>query len=296
MSVVIARLIGGLGNQMFQYAAGRALSLRQQADLKLDLSGFGAYVRRRYELDTFPLPAVAATDGELACFGVTPIGRSGFLDRARRRLRLPTRLRALPVYREPHFHYDAIMPALRAPVYLDGYWQSERYFSDCAETVRRDFIPADPLDADNATIAAQINAVNAVSLHVRRGDYVDDPATSVYHGVCSPDYYLRAVDYIAARIEAPHVFVFSDDSEWTYDNIRLSVPTTIVKVNSPDRGYRDMQLMAMCSHHIIANSSFGWWGAWLNPSHEKIVVAPSRWFNASKNDTSDLIPKAWVRL
>jgi hypothetical protein len=299
VSLVIVRLIGGLGNQMFQYATGRALALRRGATLKLDLTGFatvGAHTKRRYELDAFPIHGGGASEAEIAQFGRT--GKPGLprRDRVLRLLRFARPNGAWPVYREPHFQFDPILPELRAPVYLDGYWQSERYFSDIAEVLRQEFAAEVPLDPENAALAARIDAANAVSLHVRRGDYVSDPATNRFHGTCSPDYYQRAVDYVAARVGAPHLFVFSDDQKWTRANLRFATPTTIVDANPPDRGYRDMGLMARCRHHIVANSSFSWWGAWLDPSPEKIVVAPRQWFGASTNDTRDLIPPSWVQL
>jgi Glycosyl transferase family 11 len=295
VTLVIARLIGGLGNQMFQYAAGRALALRRGADLKLDLSGFESYSRRRYELDTLPICAAAATGAELAEFGVHK-RRSVLIDRIRRKLRLRVGSAARPVYREPHFHFDPAMLALGAPVYLDGFWQSERYFLDCSDIIRRELTATDTFDHENAVVAAQIDAVNAVSLHVRRGDYVSDATTNRYHGICAPQYYQNALEYIVARTERPHLFVFSDDPEWTQCNLRFPVPTTFVVANSAERGQSDMALMSRCRHHILANSSFSWWGAWLNPSHEKIVVAPRRWFNAGTPDGRDLVPQAWVRL
>ena len=296
MTLVIARLIGGLGNQMFQYAAGRALALRCGADFKLDLSGFETYRRRRYELDTLPICAAVATKAELAEFDVDQERRSGLLDRIRRKLGFPLGSRARLVYREPHFHFDPAMMALRAPVYLDGHWQSERYFLDCSDSVRRELTPTAPLDPDNAAVAAQIDAADAVSLHVRRGDYVSDPKTNYYHGTCSQQYYHSALEYIVARTQRLHLFVFSDDPEWTRHNLRFPVATTFVAANSADRGHLDMVLMSRCRHHILANSSFSWWGAWLNPSREKIVVAPRRWFNAGASDSRDLVPQDWVRL
>jgi hypothetical protein len=299
VSLVITRLIGGLGNQMFQYAAGRALALRRGAALKLDVTGFaavGIHAKRRYELDSFPIHGSPASDVDLALFDRAGKARSLRLDRILRLLRIGRRDGAWPIYREPHFQFDPGMPALQAPVYLDGYWQSERYFSDIAGVLRQEFTAEAPLDRENEALAAGIAAVNAVSLHVRRGDYVDDPTTNRFHGICAPDYYQRAVDFVASRVEAPRLFVFSDDLQWTRANLRFSVPMTFVDANPPDCGYRDMRLMTRCRHHIVANSSFSWWGAWLNPSREKIVVAPCRWFGASRNDTSDLIPPNWVRL
>lgn len=296
MSLVVVRLIGGLGNQMFQYAAGRALALRHGAELKLDVSGFDAYQRRRYELDALPINATVATETDLARFGAEAKPRWRFAERVRRRLRIPRKCRAFPIYREPHFQFDPSMAALRPPVYLDGYWQSEKYFSDCVAAVRRELTASTPLDPANAAVAAQIDVVTAVSLHVRRGDYADDPKTNRYHGTCSPDYYRRAVEHIAARVGSPHVFVFSDDAQWTRANLHVDVPATFVDANPADRGFGDMHLMSRCRHHVVANSSFSWWGAWLDPSPHKIVVAPKRWFNADGLDTRDLVPAVWVRL
>jgi hypothetical protein len=300
MSLVVTRLIGGLGNQMFQYAVGRALALRRGAALKFDVTGFaavGAHTKRRYELDCFPIHGGAASEADLARFGRAGKPRSPRLERVLRRLRMDWRPDgAWPIYYEPHFQFDPAVNELTAPVYLDGYWQSERYFLGIAGVLRREFTAEVALDRENEAIAAGIDAVNAVSLHVRRGDYVSDPTTNRVHGTCSPDYYRRAVDYVASRTAAPHIFVFSDDPQWSRANLRFAVPITIVDANSPDYGYRDMQLMARCRHHIIANSSFSWWGAWLNPSPDKIVVAPQRWFVASTNNTRDLIPPNWARL
>jgi hypothetical protein len=296
VSLVVVRLAGGLGNQMFQYAAGRALALRHGAELKLDVSGFDAYRRRRYELDALSIRASLATDADLARFGIEAKPRWRLVERMRRRLRIARKGRGFPVYREPHFQFDPTIAMLRPPVYLDGYWQSEKYFCDCAATLRSELTASAPFEAANAAISARIDAVTAVSLHVRRGDYADDPKTNRYHGTCSLDYYRRAIDHIVARVGSTHVFVFSDDPPWTRANLRVDAPATFVDVNSADRGFRDIQLMSRCRHHVVANSSFSWWGAWLNPSPEKIVVAPKRWFNADGIDSRDLVPAAWVRL
>jgi hypothetical protein len=296
VNVVVARLIGGLGNQMFQYAAGRALALRCGATLRLDLSGFATYPKRRYELGDFPICATAASEADLARFGLRPEAQFGWRRRVRGLLPFKAKPWASPTYRERHFHFDARVVDLRAPIYLDGFWQTERYFSDFADTLRLEFCPAAPLESENAAVAAQIDATSAVSLHVRRGDYVDEADINRFHGVCSLGYFRAAVQYFHERVGSIHLFVFSDDQGWSRRNLLLGLPTTFVDANSSNRGFRDMQLMARCSHHIIANSSFSWWGAWLNPSPAKIVVAPRRWFGASTNDTRDLLPEAWVRL
>ncbi|HLN10906.1 MAG TPA: alpha-1,2-fucosyltransferase [Xanthobacteraceae bacterium] len=291
--LIVVRLYGGLGNQMFQYAAARALSLRSRAEVKLDLTEFSIDPLRGYELGNLSVAATPASAADLRRFGLTSRPMAW---RRRRWLRLLAWPRAEPMRRQSHFHFDQRIISLRPPVYLDGYWQSERYFADHAETLRRELVPAGPLDPANAAVAAQIDAVNAVSVHVRRGDYVSVRKTNRYHGVCSPEYYRRAIAHVRARIAAPHLFVFSDDPYWCRNNLQLDAPMTIVDANAPDRGHRDMQLMARCRHHVIANSSFSWWGAWLNAAPDKIVVAPRRWFNTSRNDTRDLTPAAWVRM
>jgi hypothetical protein len=294
--LVVTRLRGGLGNQMFQYATGRALALRGAAALKLDVTWFATVAsdaKRRYELDSFSIHGRVASEGDIARFGRAGTPR---FSRLRRWLRLGKEDDTWPIYCEPHFQYDPAVPDLPAPIYLDGYWQSERYFSDIADVLRREFTAKEPSDRENEALAAAIDAANAVSLHVRRGDYVTNPTTYRYHGICSAEYYQRAIDHLTSRVGMPHIFVFSDDQDWTRANLHFAVPTTFVGTNPPDCGYRDMMLMARCRHHIIANSSFSWWGAWLNPSPDKIVVAPQRWFGGSSNDTRDLIPPSWVRL
>jgi hypothetical protein len=289
-NTIITRLIGGLGNQLFQYAAARAMALKAGASVKLDLSEFDTDILRRYELGSYAIAAVPASSDDLAA--ITTPAPTGLVSNLKVRLRGAKQSH----YREAHFHFDPNVMRQRLPLYMDGYWQSERYFRDVADTIRRDLTPRDPLEPENAAIAAQINRTNAVSLHVRRGDYVTNAVTNAYHGVCSIDYYRAAVAYITTHAPDPYFFVFSDDLAWARENLVIGHPTTFVEANPPDRGFRDMQLMSMCRHHVIANSSFSWWGAWLNPSNDKIIVAPARWFAQDKKNTDDLLPAEWVKL
>ncbi len=293
---IVVRLMGGLGNQMFQYAIGRALAIRSGTVLKLDLSGFVTDIKRRFELDDFPIQAAPASEIDVKSFRPRLHGnKKSWRARATRIMNRYLRTGDPAVYRERYFHFDPMVRDLRPPVYLDGYWQSEKYFADCADLIRREFTPQTPLEAENAVLAARIESTNAVSLHVRRGDYVSEPNVSRYHGICSADYYRHAVEHITGRVPDSHLFIFSDEPDWARGNLQFAQPTTVVAVNGPNRGFRDMQLMARCRHHIIANSSFSWWGAWLGCSPGKIVVAPKRWFQVN-HDTSDLIPASWVRV
>lgn len=292
--MIISRIIGGLGNQMFQYALGRALSLERGQPLRLDVSGFAGYgMHHGFELQrVFGSLADIATKSE-----VRGILGWQFLSGIRRIVSRP----GLAVIRrdgfvvEPHFHYWPEIKNIPQDCYLDGYWQSEIYFRCASLIIRSDFTFKAPLANRNVELAEQIGQVNSVSLHVRRGDYAKNPKTNATHGLCSLEYYRAAVQYVAVRVEEPYFFIFSDDIAWARKNLRLDFSCEFIDHNQGTESYRDMQLMSLCDHHIIANSSFSWWGAWLNPDPDKIVIAPKQWF-ANANNVSDLFPPGWVVL
>ena len=290
--MIIVRLTGGLGNQMFQYAAARSVADRHGVRLELDITDYKHHKLRRYELGDFTIRAEIASKDDIESLGVDTT-RLSLFGRFKRRL-LPSSSNT--VYRERSLSYDSGVESIVPPMYLDGYWQSERYFTLNEDVIRRDFSSAYPLNEPNSNILAQIQAVNAVSLHIRRGDYVSDLRTNRMHGICSLDYYRSAIDYISGKVTQPHFFIFSDDHSWVQRNFYFVSPSIFVTVNSSDMGVLDMILMQQCKHHIIANSSFSWWGAWLDPSSDKIVVAPKRWFNDLRFETKDLVPSSWVRL
>ena len=289
--MIVVKLIGGLGNQMFQYALGRSLADAHHCPLKLDISGFADYTLRRYELGDLNIRAEIASAQEIAAFHM-PGQDNRYIARLRRLLGWMPSHR----YMEKSFSFNEEVLDLSPPVYLDGYWQSEKYFTSIAKPLREDFSLLEGADEANQEMLERITQVNAVSLHVRRGDYVTNPHTASYHGLCSLDYYREAVAHIAAKVADPHFFVFSDDPEWVAENLRLDHPMTHVDINTPDKGVWDMMLMKACRHHVIANSSFSWWGAWLNSAEGKVVVAPRRWFNDASVNTNDLLPENWVRL
>lgn len=293
--MIEVRLIGGLGNQMFQYAAGRALALRHGCELRLDTSGFSGYsLHQGFELTAVFGVNFTQTNRQMH---YSRLGWQG--QRITRRLLkwCPIfQLGHLSVVNEPHFHYWPGWKTLLSPAYLSGYWQSEHYFKDFSYQIRADFNFIKPLDSLSAVIAEEIQAGVSVSLHVRRGDYASNPKTNAAHGLCEPTYYANALDYMASRIGSVRIFVFSDDIEWAKANLLFGAHSyTFVSHNQGLDSWRDMFLMSLCNHHVIANSSFSWWGAWLNPSKEKIVVAPQRWF-VKVIDTRDLIPRKWIRL
>ncbi len=282
--MIVVALDGGVGNQLFQYAAARALALRLGVPVGLDTRWYAGRGRRyaldRFKISTEPVdPAMLPfRDGKI--LGRLLSGRGG----------------RLQVYREKGLAFDPAVPALGDGTYLRGVFQSERYFADEQSAIRRDLAFIDPPDAENRAVLTEIGkAQRSVSLHVRRGDYVANPKIASVHGTVSLDYYARALALVAARIEAdPLVFVFSDDPAWAADNLQLGVPTRILGHNGDARAIEDLRLMAACRHHILANSSFSWWGAWLDPSPDKIVVAPEPWFRTL--DGSTIVPDRWIRL
>ena len=279
---------------MFQYAMGRSLSLKQGWPLRLDISGFAGYeLHQGFELKrVFNCDIQVATQSDVRRvlgWQSSPVvrrllTRSGF-----------SALRRKEFVVEPHFHYWPGIREVHADCYLVGYWQSEKYFQSHASAISVDFTFALPLTDKNVELAKQISEVQAVSLHVRRGDYINNIKTNAAHGVCSIEYYQAAIQCISNRVERPYFFIFSDDIAWVKDNLTMEMPCQYIDHNQGASSFNDMHLMSLCQHHIIANSSFSWWGAWLNPNPDKIVIAPKRWFTNSRN-TSDLTPASWVNL
>ncbi len=296
--MVIVRLMGGMGNQMFQYAAGRRLALVNNTNLKLDLDGLNSISEletpRHYELGPFAIQEDFASAQEVARLRK---GRDAFFKVAARRF--ATNIN--PFYRpshiiEKHYHVDPTLLKLRGDVYLEGYWQSEKYFKDVEEIIRKEFSVRTEPTTLNRQFMEKIKNTEAVSIHVRRGDYVSRATASAFHGTCSQDYYASAMEKIISDVAHPHFFVFSDDPAWAQENLRFSCVPTFLDHNSPDKGYEDLRLMTFCKHHIIANSSFSWWGAWLGSDLRKIVIAPKRWFNDESINTADLLPETWIRM
>lgn len=280
--MIVVRLVGGLGNQLFQYAAGRALALRLGVGLGLDTRFYAGKRRGQYALDAFavrtdPLDGIALPPSDRALGGII-----------RRFEKTP-----FSVFREGNATFDPTVPALPDWTYLEGYFQSDRYFADHADTIRRDLAVLPPPTPPNADMAERIAGSCAVSVHVRRGDYVTNRKVAARLGALDPTYYRHAADYIAERLD-PVFFLFSDDPDWAEANLRFDNPVVVVR--QPDPAYEDLRLMAACRHHIIANSSFSWWGAWLNSLSDKIIVAPRMWFRDPAIDTSTIVPSGWVTL
>ena len=288
--MIIARLCGGLGNQMFQYATARAVAYRTGLPLKFDITQFRKdKVVHFYSLNCFNISGTFATSQEIQSLN-PPRWKIGTV------LCCKIKERKVPWYRknlikEPDFAYNPDILKINKSSYLVGYWQSEKYFKDIAPIIRNEFTFKKKPDGTRYEIMKKINSINSVSLHVRRGDYMTNPKFAVL----DLDYYERAINLILIKVSKPEIFVFSDDIPWVKNNLKIPLPLHYISNNGTTKDYEDLQMMKECRYHIIANSSFSWWAAWLAEYSQKIVIAPNKWFNINKN-TKDLIPEGWFRL
>ena len=287
------RIAGGLGNQMFQYAAGKALAARLGAETKLDTSWFDqamdSKAPRSYALWRFGLHDPIAAPAEVERFKgdrrVVRLSRLFFGKDVRPRYRRIDSRETLAA---------SASPGRLSGLYLDGYWQSEDYFSDHMDAVHRYFSVAEATTNDGRL--EEIRRVDSVALHVRRGDYESNPAIKARYSVCSPAYYESAVAVLEKRIDGAKFFVFSDDPDWAKANLRMPSNTEYVSSGISDNdGFADFCLMRSCSHFVISNSTFSWWAAWLRENPDKIICAPDPWFRDGKDD-GGIVPRGWIKI
>jgi len=292
--MIVVKLQGGLGNQMFQYAIGKVLEHNTGASLLFDCSFFDdqekrpGFTPRQFELGIFnPLFQTASKDTI----------HSFFVESNSRRLRKNIGLPYKKIYREDVCSFDVSILSLKGPVYLDGYFQSENYYAGNEQLVYNLFQFPEIQNYQSIELINSMESSTAVSVHFRRGDYVSDAVTGSFHGICSLDYYKQAFQLMDKKIASPHFYIFSDDIQWVEEQVAgWTHNITLVKRKNDAPAWLDMMLMSKCRHHIIANSSFSWWGAWLNNMPGKQVIAPRHWFNNVSINTNDLVPAAWVRI
>lgn len=297
--MLLVKLLGGLGNQMFQYAFGRALALRLGKGVKydthdlLDRSASINYTFRDYELDVFNAQVTLATAADTRFFS-PPVGNLAY----RAAHKIGRRMTAARRFHEKEsFGYDETIFQCGNNTYFDGYWQNEAYFKPYEKEIRQDLTLKKPLAGLNLELATQISkAPHAVSLHVRRGDYVSNAQANSVHGVCSPAYYEQAVALLQARLGEISLFVFSDEPEWVQSNMGFSAPAVYISHNTGNDSVEDLRLMSLCEHNIIANSSFSWWGAWLNSNPQKLVIAPKEWIKLGETVSAGPVPISWISL
>jgi len=277
---ITVRIIGGLGNQMFQYALGRTLSHLHNTELLLDTTGFEKYKLHKYGLDKFNLNNnVNITEG------IPP--KKQYLPRLFKHYYNRKHIK------EKNYNFDPNILKVENG-YLDGYWQSDKYFN--RNIIKNDFGFKIEQNDTNKLISDNIKNCNSVSVHIRRGDYVYNKLTNKVHGTCNQDYYNDAISLILDKVREPSFFIFSDDIQWVKNNLQLPHSSIFIDNNTVDTNYEDMRLMSHCKHNIIANSSFSWWGAWLNNKYNKIVITPKKWFNDKSLGIKDRIPEGWIKI
>jgi hypothetical protein len=288
---IIIRLVGGLGNQMFQYAAGRAVAYRTNMPLKLDIKYFEKYKLRSYQLGCFNINEDFASDKEISYFK-KPAKKQviSYMIHI-----IMNRCKRIEVIKQKIFGYNPYISKIKSSAYLDGYWQSEKYFSDVADIIRNEFTLKNRPNDENLKLLEKIKDFDSVSMHIRRGDYVSDPKTNETHGFIGLDYYNKAIGFISSRIDKPYIIVFSDDIYWARRNFTTSLPVYFIS-NDNGNDCEQLWLMSKCKHHIIANSSFSWWGAWLSGNDSKIVIAPEKWFADKAMESRDIYVDSWVKL
>lgn len=288
----IIKFNGGLGNQMFQYAFARALEIKTGVNPVFDMSFFEKKYARPYELNIFGLNVPKVED-------LATKLKLSIIWKLKKKLHNKKFL-GLNFYSEPHFEFDENLLKLEPNTYIEGFFQSEKYFSTISSQLREELQFVNEPDEKNLGLIQKIAMTNSISLHIRRGDYVQKKRYQDVYATCSLEYYQRGVDYIVKNAPKPSIlptlFIFSDDIEWVKENLNLPYESVYVSHNTGEKSFEDMRLMSLCKHNIVANSSFSWWGAWLNNNKEKIVIAPKKWFNDEKVNQEDVIPYTWTKL
>lgn len=289
--MIVVKLNGGLGNQLFQYAAGRSISMLTNQELYLDTTFLDYYpmhvnnTKRRYELNHF---CITAPKLKVEQEWKRTILRNKWLFAAYTKWFLGWN--RLTVINENNYFVEKNK---NKSLYLDDYFQSEEYFKNIAKIIKADFLFKKKPNEVNNDMINRISGCQSISIHVRRGDYLNSTNASIYH-VCTIEYYEKAIKHILESVVNPVFYVFSDDIDWVKENLSIKHPTIYVEHNSGELAYEDLRLMISCKHNIISNSTFAWWAAWLNDNKGKIVVAPNKWFKEIIDDS--IIPNNWVKI
>jgi hypothetical protein len=295
--MIVVALKGGHSNQLFQYATGRRLAHKHNTHVYMDKAWFSEVestdTKRFYELVDYKIQQKFISRDKIVM--ATKNG-----DRtAKHSLYRLVKGRAKPTmhpYEERSLAFDRAVLNLPDDSYLEGYWQNENYFKDIRPVLLKELELKTKPHGKNDKWLTEIRGSRSVSLHIRRGDYAENKSTNEFHGLIAPAYYQKATELLAKKTGQKDfsLFIFSNDIDWCKQNLQFDHPTTFIDNNNP--GAEDMRLMKHCEHNIMANSSFSWWGAWLNQTPEKIIIAPKVWFRDKAANSQIQLPKEWIRL
>lgn len=267
--MIIVKVLGGLGNQMFQYAYAKALEIRG-FEVKLDLSGFSRYkLHGGYQLSKYAINIENASTSAI----------------------LFAKINRLKTVKEKSLLFDSKLLSLKGNEYVKGYFQTEKYFLEIRNTLLTQFTLPEEITNSTKKYKKEITAAsNSCSLHIRRGDYISNSKAHAIHGTCNLEYYKEAIKIIKEKYQNPTFFIFSDDPTWTKDNLVLN---NAIYINHNCLPHEDIYLMSLCKNNITANSSFSWWGAWLNRNDSKTIIAPKQWFVTKENE---IACENWIKI
>ncbi len=286
--MVKVEIIGGLGNQMFQYATAKAIAVKHNTQVTANISAFNTYKVHPLSLDKLSCNCMFDSH-------VTILSR--FLNLPKFRKIFSKFSGLFNVYIEKDLSYNPKLINSTKDVSLYGYFQSEKYFTDIRGTLLKEFSLSAPLASDEAALEKLIIEIDSIAIHIRRGDYVTDTSANSVHGTCENDYFINALSSLRISkhlSETTTLFIFSDDIDWCRDNISFDYKTVFVE-GSSEKPEVDIYLMSKCNHQVISNSTFSWWAAWLNTNPNKCVIAPLKWFKTI-HDSKDIVPEQWKRL
>jgi hypothetical protein len=295
--MIIARITDGLGNQLFQYACGRALAERLGQPLYLDLLNYQKPQLRTYQLKCFNIKALELPLGE--CSKLHRPFKAPIVKKALFWLRQYTYRGGWPRYiveetNKPGKTFERLRHAPRN-CYLVGYWQNLKYFSNMRHLLTEELAPNWQLSEKSKIMLNEIQKTISIGVSIRRGDYTLAHNRSFF-GVLEAEWYIKASRMFAQRLKDPVYFVFCDDNDWAKENVRFPGKTVYVDHNNGTKPHEDLYMLAHCSHHIIANSSFSWWGAWLGWHTGQIVIAPHNWLVGRRIEEMGLLEKGWETL
>ncbi|MGZ4049314.1 MAG: alpha-1,2-fucosyltransferase [Bacteroidia bacterium] len=291
--MIIVKIYGGIGNQMFQYAAARRLAYKNTSELKLDITHYDTLVLpyglpyRTFDLSIFNINLNIASEKEINSFKNES---DSFFKKGINKIK--NKISPHTFIYEPHYHFYPELLNKKGNIYIDGYWQSEKYFIDIKEILKEEFTILTTLNTEGLELLSQIKNTNSICLNIRRQEGSNRYSSSYFE-----EYINNSMNFMSSEISNPHFFIFSDDLNWVRENVKFNYQYTIVEKHLYGDKFRDcLFLMINCKHLIIPNSSFGWWAAWLNTNPDKIVVAPKKWALDTTINTQDLIPENWIRL
>ena len=294
--MIISRIWGGLGNQMFQYSFGYAIARKLRQELKLDISYFENNSLRPYRLNNFNLDYKKTLANKEIPLGIQAI-----------RSRLPNKLiRIFPKFKmrlpngwtyikETRFEFNPTLQNIEGDnIYLDGYWQCEKYFLEYSNDISRQMTPVHKNSEEFLYWKSEIDQGQSVSVHIRRGDflYQERRLLAISHlYLLGIEYYNRAIEFFSRNVDNPVYYFFSDDIEWAKEQFSFLGNSRFIKIETPYGDIDEIRLMSICKHHIVANSTFSWWGAWLDNKPHPKILAPERYYG-----NKDIVPENWHKI